>query len=361
MSNPSFLEGLNGTLTSSTALAGAMPANLRTAADVYSQDQVDALLEAKAPLASPTFTGTVSGITSTMVGLGNVDNTTDLGKPVSTATQTALDGKVTSVVAGTNISVDNTDPKNPIVSSTSTDIAASIVAATGKTTPVDADLVGLVDSAASNVLKSLTWANIKATIKTTYDTYYQPLNAKLVAIAALSSTDSNIIVGDGTTWVAESGATARTSLGLGTGDSPQFTAVNIGAASDTTITRVAAGSIAVEGSTVLLAGTEDQTVTGGGTVTSKSLGTQSSGTLTLDMGDRALQHYTNNGAHTLAPGTPTGACLVDITNGASAGAITTSGWTKVAGDSFTTTNAHKFRCHCSVGNGGSLLVVQAMQ
>jgi hypothetical protein len=47
----------------------------------------------KAPLASPTFTGTVSGITKTMVGLGSVDNTADIAKPISTATQTALDLK----------------------------------------------------------------------------------------------------------------------------------------------------------------------------------------------------------------------------------------------------------------------------
>ena len=47
-----------------------------------------------APIASPTFTGTVAGITSTMVGLGNVNNTSDANKPVSTATQTALDLKV---------------------------------------------------------------------------------------------------------------------------------------------------------------------------------------------------------------------------------------------------------------------------
>jgi hypothetical protein len=47
----------------------------------------------KAPLADPTFTGTVSGITKTMVGLGSVDNTTDLDKPISNATQTALDLK----------------------------------------------------------------------------------------------------------------------------------------------------------------------------------------------------------------------------------------------------------------------------
>jgi hypothetical protein len=43
--------------------------------------------------ASPTFTGTVSGISKSMVGLGNVDNTSDASKPVSTAGQTALDLK----------------------------------------------------------------------------------------------------------------------------------------------------------------------------------------------------------------------------------------------------------------------------
>ena len=40
-----------------------------------------------------TFTGTTSGITKSMVGLNNVDNTSDANKPVSTATQTALNLK----------------------------------------------------------------------------------------------------------------------------------------------------------------------------------------------------------------------------------------------------------------------------
>ncbi len=53
-------------------------------------------LGTKAPLDSPTFTGTVSGISSSMVGLGNVDNTSDANKPISTATQTALNSKLDS-------------------------------------------------------------------------------------------------------------------------------------------------------------------------------------------------------------------------------------------------------------------------
>lgn len=39
--------------------------------------------------------------TKTQVGLGNVDNTSDLNKPISTATQSALDGKEPTITAGT--------------------------------------------------------------------------------------------------------------------------------------------------------------------------------------------------------------------------------------------------------------------
>ena len=46
-----------------------------------------------APKANPTFTGTVAGITKTHVGLGDVDNTSDINKPISTAVNTALDLK----------------------------------------------------------------------------------------------------------------------------------------------------------------------------------------------------------------------------------------------------------------------------
>ena len=50
---------------------------------------------------------------------------------------------------------------------------------------------------------------------------FQPLTATLTAIGALAVTDGNIIVGNGSTWVAESGATARTSLGLTIGTNVQ--------------------------------------------------------------------------------------------------------------------------------------------
>jgi len=51
-------------------------------------------------------------------------------------------------------------------------IVGKFYALTGKTTPADADQFFITDSAASNVGKSLTWANIKATLKTYFDGIY---------------------------------------------------------------------------------------------------------------------------------------------------------------------------------------------
>jgi len=72
------------------------------------------------------------------------------------------------------------------------------------------------------------------------------------------------ILGNGTA-VPTTEAILRTNIGLGTGDSPEFTAVNIGNATDTTLTRASAGNLAVEGNLVYRAGGTDVPVTDGGT------------------------------------------------------------------------------------------------
>ncbi|MCX5793036.1 MAG: hypothetical protein NTY45_12605, partial [Elusimicrobia bacterium] len=90
-----FLPALNGsnlTDLTKTQVGLANVSNTSDAAKPVSAAQQTAL-DLKATLASPTFTGTVGGITSAMVGLGSVDNTNDANKPVSTAQQTALNAK----------------------------------------------------------------------------------------------------------------------------------------------------------------------------------------------------------------------------------------------------------------------------
>lgn len=102
------------------------------------------LLALKANIASPTFTGTVSGITKNMVGLSNVDNTSDLLKPVSTATQNALNLKAplaspafTGIVTGIDknmvglSNVDNTsDAAKPVSTATQTALNLKVTANT---------------------------------------------------------------------------------------------------------------------------------------------------------------------------------------------------------------------------------------
>jgi hypothetical protein len=108
---------------------------------------------------------------------------TDAGKPIKTDAGGLLDASlidpediadtVGAMVSGnteTDIAVTYQDSDNTldfVVSSTL--VGDRIHAATGKTTPVDADELGLADSAASFVLKKLTWATLKATVKTYYD------------------------------------------------------------------------------------------------------------------------------------------------------------------------------------------------
>ncbi len=82
-----LIDGAPAALDTLNELAAAINDDASYAAGITTA------LGLKAPIASPTFTGTVGGITKDMVGLANVDNTTDANKPVSTATQTALNLK----------------------------------------------------------------------------------------------------------------------------------------------------------------------------------------------------------------------------------------------------------------------------
>ena len=92
LNNPSFTGTVSGVSKSMVGLDNVN--NTSDTAKPVSTAQQTAL-NLKANLASPTFTGTVGGITKSMVGLSNVDNTSDLTKPISTATQSALDLKAT--------------------------------------------------------------------------------------------------------------------------------------------------------------------------------------------------------------------------------------------------------------------------
>lgn len=97
------------------------------------------------------------------------------------------------------------------------DVAGDTHAATSKATPVDADEIPLADSAASFGLKKLTWANLKATAKTYFDTLYSALGHAHAGSDITSGTVGTARLGSGTansgtylrgdqTWAAVSGS-----------------------------------------------------------------------------------------------------------------------------------------------------------
>lgn len=89
-------------------------------------------------------------------------------------------------------------------------------------------------------------ATARASLGLTIGTNVQAWDADLDTIAGLAKTDSNFIVGNGTAWVVESGSTARTSLGLGSIATQEASSVAItgGTINGTTIgaTTAAAGT-----------------------------------------------------------------------------------------------------------------------
>jgi hypothetical protein len=79
-----------------------------------------------APIASPTFTGTVSGVTKAHVGLGSVDNTADSSKPVSTAQATAIATAKSEAIADATSQVNALLTGAPAALNTLDELAAAL-------------------------------------------------------------------------------------------------------------------------------------------------------------------------------------------------------------------------------------------
>lgn len=112
----------------------------------------------------------------------------------------------------------------------------------------DADIT-LVGTAATQTLTNKT---IDLTSNTLVGSVTE-FNTALESADFYTTGGTDVAVADGGTG-SSTAAGAATNLGLGTGDSPQFTAVNIGHATDTTLTRVSAGVVAIEGTNIALVG-----------------------------------------------------------------------------------------------------------
>jgi hypothetical protein len=119
----------DGAVTSAKIANGTIVDGDINASAEITQSKISGLtsdLAAKAPIASPTFTGTVSGITKTMVGLGSVDNTADTAKPVSTAQATAIATAKAEAIADATAQVNAVIASAPAALNTLDELAAAL-------------------------------------------------------------------------------------------------------------------------------------------------------------------------------------------------------------------------------------------
>lgn len=205
--------------------------------------------ETKAPIASPTFTGTVAGITKTMVGLGSVDNTADSAKPVSTSQQTAIQGVVSrtssSFSGPTNVNLAasgiydrdvHQDSTISTFSGTTTITLQTTNAQAGDTRTLRLDYTGTGTVEIRNGTSSGT---LLGTLPTTTGIYWvmskysgtawsavlivpenlisllaakQPLDSDLTTIAGLTPTSDNFIQSKSSAWASRTPAQVAADL-----------------------------------------------------------------------------------------------------------------------------------------------------
>lgn len=207
-----------------------------------------------------------------------------------------------------------------------------------KTTVIEADWLNEVDAVVFDVLDGAATKTAARTALNVEDGADVTDADNVAAAGAHMAGGTDVPVADGGTG-ASTASGARTNLGLAIGTDVQ--------AHDDDTLKADVGD----------------NLTAGYTSDSKSLGTISSGTVTPAPAtdEENFQHYTNGGAHTLAPPASPCTVVIEITNNGSAGSITTTGFTQVVGDAFDTTDTNKFMCFITKTNGASLLNVVALQ
>lgn len=269
---PLASPSLTGTPTAPTAAPGTNTTQLATTAFAA------ALAALKAPLDSPSFTGSPTAPTQ-----ATSDDTTKL------ATTAFVKAVVAAVTAG----------------------VASFNTRTGAVTLTSGDVTGALG-------------------------FTPPPNTRSIGVSGLATGGGNLSADRTITVTAASAAEAEAKTEAGKAVVPSA------------LTNFA------------LLNAEDQTLTGGARVTSKSLTT---GSITLDPGDRPLQYITNNGAFTITAPANDGSLILLVQNGATAGAITFSGFQvgSSVGDALTTTNGHEFLISVVRINGFATYTIKALQ
>ena len=319
----------------------------------------------------------------TSAGTVNVTGDTAAGDDASIG-HTSAEGLILTGQGSTNDVTIKNDADADVITiatgGTSVDIVGDVTAATvnadGDTSAGDNAAMGY--TAAEGLILTGQGSTNDVTIKndadqdvleiptgTTNVTVVGSCSAGTLTVGSGSITDSSGAIDFGnenlaTTGTLSAGAGTVTSLDAGSGTIKTTGTIELGHATDTTLSRSAAGFLAVEGNDVLMASVDD-VLSAGFSATADDDGTKSSGTYTPATTGGNYKTIVNGGAFTLAPQTTVSSIIIQVTNNASAGTVTTSGFTIVTGDSLTTTNGDDFFLFSTVIGSFKHLNIVALQ
>ena len=164
-----------------------------------------------------------TGISAEKIANGTISDTEfQYLNGVTSAIQTQLDAKAGAITGGAStIATSDLTASRALESNGSGKVAVSSVTSTelGYVSGVSSAIQTQLDAKnvkANNLSDVVSASTARTNLGLAIGSDVQAFDAQLSDISGLTPTDSNFIVGDGSNFVTETGATARTSLGLGT-------------------------------------------------------------------------------------------------------------------------------------------------
>lgn len=173
-----LIDGAPGAIDTLNELAAAIGDDANFATTISNA------LALKAPLASPTFTGTVSGITKSMVGLPNVDNTSNATERAAAATLTnkRITKRIVSTASTATLTINSDSYDGAVVTAQAAGL--TIAAPTGTPTDQQSLIIRIKDNGTA---RALTWNSAFRAIGVTLPT--TTVASKTLYVGCIRNTD----------------------------------------------------------------------------------------------------------------------------------------------------------------------------